>query len=254
MLEPFKETPFIANVERIKLDAGMGLALKITRTNGESDIVLYDAGHSTRQIDSLKLRTDAVAVVATFDASGNLIRAFFHDGENLRIGTTRLHTRPLGGFIASVDPPRCEIRIRPMSLGKIDTAAMVGRIIYFKHGDRRSPHTVASARMDGDELLIKITDDLLIGLAAKVDQASRGRFRSRPPPRCSLALSYLGAQASTPGGFLQYRRESNPSKMDDLPSKRPENRAAAGDEIWVSDVAPGDLFEFEPPPVTADSE
>jgi oligo-alginate lyase len=242
ILEPFKDSPFIENVERIKLDAGMGLALKITRTNGESDVILYDAGHSTRQINALNLRTDAVAVVATFDSSGKLLRAFFHNGENLRIGQNHFHTRPVGGFIASIDPSTCEVHIRPMYLGKTDPSSLVGKVVYFEHGDRRTAHTVASAERAGEDLVIKTTDDLLIGLA-KVDRA--GADYVETSTALPLALSYLGASA-TPSDFSQYLAIKS-IEHGRITSQTPAKPASPGSEIWISDVAPGDTFEFESP-------
>jgi hypothetical protein len=50
VIEPFKDEPFIKSVTPVALDSGEGVALSIERTDGKTDVVIYDPAGSHKTI------------------------------------------------------------------------------------------------------------------------------------------------------------------------------------------------------------
>jgi hypothetical protein len=152
------------------------------------------------------------------------------------------------GAVVSVDAPASQIRVKS-DQNKIEPSDFVGRVVHFRNDARRTAHTVAAAAAarDGDEIVLTTTDDLLVG-RARVEKTEARALRTKTS--LPLAPIYRGVTVASETFEPLARVESvgDGRIMLATPLADP-HRPAAGDDVWLINVGPGDTFEV---PVVVD--
>lgn len=248
VMEPFRGSPGILSAALLKLEKGTGSAVEVKRT-GETDIIIHGVGATLLMYGKTRISTDAGAVVVTLNAKGNPVRVFFAGGTTLAIGakTWTAVKRP-SGVITGVNAVQRTIRIKPD--GPVTPAvvkALEGSVVHFVNSRRRTAHTVASAKMDGKDLLLTTRDDLLIGRARITESQPRLLVTKTP---FGFAPAYTGA-AVTDSTFGAYAPVSLVDEKG-IHIMKPLDAIVTDQDVWLVDVSPDN--KLDAPPVFSWSE
>lgn len=241
VLEPYRETPFIEDAQLLPLDSGEGVAVAVRRKSATDIIIVGEAG-STKTLAAHGLSTDARVAVVTLDGAKGPTRVFFAGSARLRVAGRAFHAPPAAvGVVSAVDPKAGVVRVRlDAPLSARAAKEMEGRVVHFRHRPRQVAHPVASARLDGDNLVLTVADDLLIGCIPVADFAP-DRLRTKTP--MPFAPTYAGAWVAD-AGLTTYRRIKGVSDGEiSLAQPMPMDRIRAGDDAWVVSVGPGDRLD-----------
>jgi hypothetical protein len=242
VIEPYTGEPFIKGAKAVELSGGSGgTAIEVLRSDGGSDLILYDPDRSSKTVQGGKISTDAQVAVVRRDRSGRLAGRFFVGGSFLTVGDDRLDASARTGRVVSVDAPKSQIRVRP-DQRQAKPEDFVGRVVHFQNDLRRTEHTIASARRDGDEIILTASDDLLIG-RARVDQVEPDALTTKTA--LPLAPIYRGATlASAAFEPLARVRAVRDGRITLAAPLAEQNRPKAGQEVWLVNLGPGDRFEL----------
>jgi hypothetical protein len=213
VIEPYKDQPLIESVRNVSSENAT--AIEVLRTDGGTDSITYDARH--------------VEVVRR-DANGTEIGRFEVGGSAGRSGT-----------VVAVDPAHTEVRVRPEQ-PDVQPEDFVGRVVQFRNELHRTSHTVVAAKRDGQDIVLHTADDLLVG-RARVDGSSDDALTTKTA--MPLSAIYRGVTLGN-ASFEPLARVADvhdgkiklAKPIDD--TKRP----AAGDDIWLINIGPGDRFEL----------
>ena len=246
VIEPYKGEPLIKSVREIKLTAGGGKAIEVRRSDGGSDLIVYDAARGEPIALEGGISTDARAAVVRRDASGKVARRFFAGGSFLTVDGDRLEASARTGPVVAVDAAKSEIRVKP-DQPQARPEDFTGRVVHFRNDLRQTAHTITSAKRDGDEIVLTASDDLLIG-RARVDEVQGETLATRTA--LPLAPIYRGTVlASATRQPLARVAEVRKGKIVLTASMPEDRRPAAGQDVWLINVGPGDNFEL---PAVAD--
>lgn len=243
VLEPYSGEPTIAGVRRIDLDSG-ATAVVAARANGGTDIVLFNPTGAEAQLAEQGVRTDALSAVVSIDANGAVTRVFFAGGETLAVKDREYRAKPLTGRVIALAPERRELRVRlDVAPGGLDPTTLAGRVVHFGNGLRRTSHPVEEASFDGEELVLRTRDELLIGRANVTGIEPDALVTNTA---FLFAPVYRGTYVSDAGFAGSYPLNG----VDDRAGKLalagplPEGHGfAAGQDAWIVNVGPGDRFE-----------
>lgn len=248
VIEPFKDEPLIKRIRTIPLAGGTGTAIEIVRGDGGSDVVIYDVENSKKNVLDGAISTDARVAIVRRGPSGHLSGRFFADGTLLAVDGDRVEGSARTGPVVSVDAARSEIRIKP-DQAEAQPEEFVGRIVHFHNDFRRTAHTISSARRQGEQIVLTASDDLLVGRARVDEMKGDAVATSTALP---LAPIYRGVTLAS-ASFEPIARVAE-VVMGKIMLATPiaqQHHPAAGDDVWLVNVGPGDAFEL-PAVVTQD--
>lgn len=217
VIEPFKAEPLIDGVRTLPMGRGPGISLEVRLGDGSSDTIVYEP-QDTGRIEVQRRN-------AAGEPAGR-----FAVGMPLRTGT-----------VISVDPQHSRIRVRP-DASKTKPEDFIGRVVHFRNDLRRTAHTITSATRDGDAIVLAASDDLLVGRARldTVEDSSLSTRTSLP-----LAPIYRGVMlASSDFHPLARVARVGDGKIILAAPLPPDHHPAAGDDVWLINVGPGDTFEL----------
>ena len=221
VIEPYRGEPLIKSVRPIDAKT-----IEILRADGGSDIVRYGASDGSTRVE-----------VERRDAQGSTSGRFTAGDASVT------------GEVVSVDAPASKIRVKANGAG-MEAGDLVGRVVHFRNAERRTAHTVASATREGDEIILTTADDLLVGRARvdKVDDRTVATQTSLP-----LAPVYRGVTLASSTFELLARVSEVAEGEIRLATPIPQqHHPAAGEDVWLVNVGPGDRFEL--PSVTEQSD
>ena len=238
VLEPFANTPAIADVRR--LDVRGGTAVVVTRGGGDRDIVIHRRGSGPLSVSVEGLpaiNTDGAAAVVTLDGGGHAVRAFLADGSFLGVEARRIPAQPLEGRITAVDAAGCRLRVQLSPASNLaDPALLAGRVLQLFNPLRQTAQTIASVHAEGGEFWISLKDDLRVGLI-RVGNLKGNRLEVRSSLRifgayggvtvCDRSFRPVATVARATGDILEL-------------TGPPSGRISPGDDLWLVDAAVGE--------------
>jgi hypothetical protein len=241
VIEPFKGEPLIKEVRTIPLSRGSGTAIEILRSDGGSDIVVYDVADVEKAVGDRDIATDARVTVVRRDAAGRVSGRFFVSGTFLAVGGERLDGQRRIGPVVSVDTAAAQIRVKPEQ-PRWTPEDFVGRVVHFRNDRRRTAHTIVAARRQGDDVVLTASDDLLVG-RARVDAVKGDAVATSTA--LPLAPTYRGVTLAD-DRFQPLARVIRVQKGTiALAAPIPKQRhPAPGADVWLVNVGAGDEFEL----------
>lgn len=241
VMEPFKGEAFIESAKREELD-GHGLAVAIARVGGVTDVVIYDATAQVKKIAARNLVTDAQQAVVTFDATGKAKRAFFAGGSYLEVDGQKLEGKAIKGEIVGTEPGKSAVRVKLTSGAIVDASQFVGRMAHFANDQRRTVHPIREASVQGEELVLTLADDLIVG-RAKIETVENDALMTKTS--LPLAAVYRGTTAMR-GDWKsgQTVREVDGGKITFALPSSGDHSFKAGDDVWLVNVGKGDRIEL----------
>jgi hypothetical protein len=184
--------------------------------------------------------TDARVAVVRRDAAGRVIGRFAVGGSFVKIDDQSANLTRRAGSVVSVDPQQCRIRIRVDQADKPEE--FLGRAVQFRNELRRTTHSIVAAARDGDTIVLTPSDDVIVG-RARVDEARADALTTKTA--MPFAATYPGAMV-TDSHFRPLARVTEIEKSMIKLTKPVEesDRPAAGDDVWLLDIGPGDTFDL----------
>ena len=240
VLEPNDGEGLLTGAQRIELPDGV--AVVTSRPDGGADVIVVGAPGAVKQVEvrGHRLMTSARVTVASLDARGAWERAWTADGEGAQLDG-RLVTigKTWTGEISRVDLSSSTVTVRLTSPATAaEAGALVGRVVHFGR-DCRTANTVTAARLEGDELVLTLHDDVIVGLA-RVSAVSGVRLTTAT--HLILADAYAGAALYTATGRFEGRIKHVDSEGIDLVTPLTAGAVKAGEDVWIGDFAPGEPF------------
>lgn len=184
------------------------------------------------------LMTDARVAVFTLDAQGTVERIWLADGRQAEADGISFVAAPAWqGTVTAVDLVAGTVRVRPdpMSAGR-DAASLAGRVARLG-ADGGTANTVTAARWDGDELVLRMRDDLRLGLVTLTAVAPD---RLDTASKLVLGPACGGAGLRNPAGRVvgRVRQAADYAILPREPVAPDALRP--GDELWLTQVEAGD--------------
>jgi hypothetical protein len=147
-----------------------------------------------------------------------------------------------GGVVVSVDPIAASIRVKPEQF-HATPEDFIGRVVQFRNELHRTSHTIKSARRDGSELVLQVADDLRIG---------RARVETIEDDSTVITKTALLLARIYPGVTLSNAKFEPISRVSEVVDGKIKlattlarsTRPAAGDDVWLINVGPGDRFSL----------
>jgi hypothetical protein len=213
VIEPYNRDPLIKSVRAIDRTG-----IEVLRADGGSDLVRYDAADGSARV-----------VVERRGASGAVSGRFI-------VGETSIT-----GAVSSVDASASVIRVHP-DQPQAKPEDFIGRIVHFHNDLRRTSHTITAAQREGDSIVLTASDDLLVG-RARVD-----RFEDRAlVTATALPLAPIYRGVTLAGAAFEPLARVSAVSEGTITLAAPiseQNRPAAGEDVWLVNVGPGDRFEL----------
>jgi hypothetical protein len=234
VIEPYGDKPFIDNVEQINIEHGV--ALKIHLTSGLTDYVLYDPDGIPRKIDSIGLTTDANAVVV--HVKDNLpVGMFYAGGTKFTLVDRTPRISKIDGEVTDVDAKASTVRIKMNDIPEEALAklpSLAGRTAFFTNSLHQTAHPIRSITRDGDELVIILGDDVLVG-RAKIDAVTDRSLETQ------TALPFAPVYAGTTLSDDQFAIHLSVQSVHDGSIELAQPTSfKAGADVWLADIGPGD--------------
>ena len=239
VIEPFHGEPIIKSVTPLKLDTGEGVALAVERTDGKTDIVIYDLVGSRKTIRARKIDTRADVAVNTYaaDVPKNPLNAFRAFGT---VGPARAFAATVVGVLPMTS--KVEISVNPVR--PANPADVVGQVIRFVNGDHSTAHTVTAVEQDRNtgNFMLTLGDDVFVGVA-KVDAVeSESITTSTALP---LAPAYRGVTLADELCRFQHPVKSVANGKITLAKPLPPGHPIKpGEKVWLMDIGVGDSVEI----------
>jgi len=236
VIEPFRQTPLIERVTRLKLASGDGIALDIRRADGKTDLVIYDPTASQKRIVPRRINSRAEVAVDTFDANSTGAVRQFRVFANAAPALT--------AKVASVLPMTSAVEVAADPNNPFVPNEVIGRVVHFTNGRRRSAHTIVGVERERDSpnYILTLGDDILVGLA-KIDAVAPDALTTTTA--LPLAPAYTGVTLADDLFRFQHpvkRVEGGRITLEKpLPSTQP---IKPGDNVWLLDVGVGDSVQI----------
>lgn len=162
LLAPCKgdSDPF-QSAQLVHPDQGAGHIVVVDR-DSVKDVVIYDPEATVKILNRFDIETDAIRSVATFKGE-RLIRLFFSEGTYFRCNDREFLAHEIRGRVVSVDAENGSIGIEPKTSKRMLKGDLAGRVAHFSNTFRTTVHPVEKIYLQNDRLVIKVTDDLLVG-------------------------------------------------------------------------------------------
>lgn len=241
VLEPFNTTAYIQSTKSLSLTSGDGNAVEVVR-KGVKDIIISDTHNSIKKITQYPIETDANTVVVTLDDHGDLKRIFFSNGTYLAYKGRRFKAEPLTGIVTGVNTKTREVNIK-IDNGKGEiTRNATGGIAHFTNQYHSLVHPFSQITKAGDQIKIKIKDDLLAGIARIKTVGEKAATTTTTLPFSAL---YNGATMlnNELKPITTIKKVQNGTITF---AEKPLISLNTGEDVWFSTVGVGDSMEVKP--------
>ncbi len=235
IMEPYIAKPYIRSCKLVEIKEGQGIIVEVDREN-VIDVVISDSTNSKKKIQTYQIETDANHALVSLDRKGNLIRVFFSDGTYLRHKGRRFEAKPLEGVVAGINPKAGTAMVQFNGSPGLLAASISGKIAHFVSPYRSTVHPLASAKIDGNRVEIKMQDDLLVGKIRvdKVGERSLTTDTNLPFAPLYKGTTMLDNQFKTIGIVEEI------SKSDLMLTDKPSVLPKKGEDVWLSNIGVGD--------------
>ncbi len=239
VVEPHNGTPFLSAA--IRFDLPEGTEVLVGRKDGRADVILHGTAGVEQQVTVGRhnLRSDARVAVFALDAAGEVEKIWFADGTYAAVDATEHRAgAPWRGRVTGVEPATQTVRIALEEMPPRSPDELVGRVIHFTN-EHSTANTVASARLDGRELVLQLRDDVVTGWV-RLREASPERLQTMS--RLMLAPTYPGHGLwNSAGQFVGRVRTAGEDWLEPM-TPLPAGALAAGEDVTLTHVSPGDGF------------
>jgi hypothetical protein len=242
VLEPFEATPFIQTV-RVRPSAAGGRQLVVERAGGWTDLIMLDdpphSGSGAARANFPSVR------VETTGTDGDVTRVFAAGPTAADPDRADPDRATVQGRVVQVDPRKREIRVRTDQVVPVDFApTLEGRVAHFRNSIRQTAHTLVAVRLEGNDLVLRTRDALLVG-RAHVTSISPTTLTT--DARFQFPSVYRGTHI-TDERFHRYypiqsARADAVTLAEPLP---PDHPLVVGKDAWLVDVGPNDQFVVAP--------
>jgi len=240
LCEPFRGGPLIDQAQRLDLNEGQTTAAVVRRTDGQTDVILYNPGGAEVKLDEFGAVTRAKLLVATVDVDGRPVRACGADAEVLSWQGTDLSGAPApAGTVVSVRPHAREVDVRLDDPDvPIEMSSLLGRVAHFENDTRRTAHPIEAARLASGVLTLTTRDHLLVG-RLRVTAVDPQALRTGTG--FVFAPVYDGTYVADAACTAAYPITGVRSSAVQLADPLPEGHAFEADaDAWIVSVGPGD--------------
>ncbi|WP_236973659.1 heparinase II/III domain-containing protein [Membranihabitans maritimus] len=164
IMELYNDKSFISSVQNLKLEGGIwSRAVEVVR-DSETDIIISDTENFRKSLEKYSLKTDARAAVITLGKDNKLKRVFFADGTFLSVGNQTFNSTAWKGTVEKVDYNNKRIHLAPEDLNTPSNIESLNKgVVFFSNGLRKTEHPVNTLEVGKNELIVRPSDDLLIG-------------------------------------------------------------------------------------------
>jgi len=242
VIEPYGDDAFIKEATVLKLGTGQGVAVLIERTNGKRDVVIYDPQGSEKELNGVDVKTDAREAVVTIGTSGKVERVFQAGGTYLSCKGQRFASPPMvQGRVVGVDRNKCQIRVRLEEDAAVEPRMLAGRVVHFVNELRRTAHPIASARMEGNDLVLTTRDDVTVGRAMIESADAQSVATTTPMPPLPICR---GVSATNSQGQISclIREVADGKILFDKPLSA-DQAFKRGEDLWLINVGTADRLE-----------
>jgi hypothetical protein len=235
IMEPYSSKPYIRSGKFLEIKEGQGIAVEVTRENAV-DVVISDSTNSKKKIQAYQIETDANHAAISLDSKGVLTRVFFSDGTYLRHKGKRFEAKALEGVVTEIDPKAGTAVVQFNGKPGLQAESMSGKIAHFVSPYRSTVHPLASAKLIGNKVELKMHDDLLVGKIRvdKVGERSLTTDTNLPFAPLYKGTSMLDNHFKTIGILNEIR------KKELILAEKPAVLPKEGDDVWLSDIGVGD--------------
>jgi hypothetical protein len=239
VIEPFRDgKPLIQDIKLLKLSRGDGVAIEVTR-EGAREVIVYNPGGSIKLADG-RINTRANFAVNRYgngSAPSQWVRAQATPNPP-EVGKV---VGPFKAKVVSVYALTSSVGIRFEPDQAADMQSLVGRVVHFRNDRRRTAHTVVAAEGGENEIVLKLADDVIVGLA-KVDAVEQGAITTSTA--LPLAPTYRGTTLSDEMLRFQHAVRNVAGGKITLDSPLPaDHPLKAGQKVWLLDVGIGDVVD-----------
>jgi len=240
VLETYSEKSYIQNTEKLPLDTGDGVAVKVAR-NGFTDVILSSTNNAIKVLSAYHLRTDAQHVVVTFDQKGILKRVFFSDGNYLKIGGRQFTASAIKGIVTAVSPEQQSVQIELDQTSNLTASQLANRIVYFSNNNSFRAHPINSAQLKGNQLTLKTQDALLVGRLRITGAGNRSFTTDTALP---FSPTYNGTTLLN-DQFEKVAPIKNVQSGELQLATQAAIKVKSGESAWLCDVGIGDHIEIK---------
>jgi len=252
--EPYRNTPFVKDIERLDTSNNEAVALRVTHKEG-IDLIISNTSGETCEIahEGHDLRSDGELAFASFDTDG-LRSLSLIGGTSAETSERTIKQSPaIEGLLVNFDDVGKTLKIRP-NTEITDPGNLGGKTITIRHRERSSAYTICSAANNPDStctLTLEGYPHLAIGYLL-VTAVEDNRVWVEPPPviqgkstnlnlfklESDRRLSYLQQLAGVDSDDILDERGSrlrtrNAITLDNTESLSPD------DQIAISMLHPG---------------
>ncbi len=246
VIEPYYREDFIQSAGKLSVSGGIGSQAVYVNRGTETDIVISDFEQVGKTIDSFGIQTDATAGVVTLDEEGRLKRVFFSDGKYLSYGDQRFEARPLTGKVSGIDIDQRQVTIRlDKDQPQPDLKELNTDVLFFRNGDLQTAHPISQYQLEGDNLTLTTTDDLLIG-RINVTKLAGENQAVQINNSLRFASSYIGA-------YVLNESYEVVGKVTSISGNKLSYSGNAADifgrgetaDVWIATIGVGDDAEWK---------
>jgi hypothetical protein len=241
VIEPFRGEEFVKSIRSVELSSASAIALEVQHRDGGSDLIVYDDAEFPKRLGDGQASTDARVAVVRRSAAGAVVERYFAGGSFLVVDGERLEGHARGGFVVSIDPAASQVRVKPE---QPDAAPeqFIGRVVHFRNDLRKTAHTVSAAARERDQIVLTVSDDLLVG-RARVNAAGADAITTGTAlPLTAVYRGVTLANASfEPIGHVKEVQNQTITLATPIGNER---RPAPGEDVWLINIGPGDRIEL----------
>lgn len=232
VIEPFRDSPFITSVKRMKSEHDDDIVSLQVERGKEIDTITYNPAHWTLPTVWGAWKPDVV-VTRVPTGHANFFGVSTTDPDR-RIEGKVVEALPMTGVIrialrAALQPEMAE--------------TLVGRVVHFSNDRHRTAHMIASAKIQENNLILTLRDDMLVGVA-QLDKVTPDQLHT------STALPLYPCYRGTTLTDELFHANILVDRIDSQGNIKPLNKLPddhslkAGDRVWLMDVGVGDRAEI----------
>jgi hypothetical protein len=241
ILEPFNATAYIQSTKLLSFISGDGNAVEVVRKDAK-EIIISDTQNGVKKLAQYPIETDANSAVATLDNNGNLKRVFFSNGTYLAYKGRQFKAEPLTGVVTGVNTKTREVNIRIDNNKGETTRNTAGGVAHFNNQYHSLVHPFSQITKAGDQIKMKIKDDLLAGIARikSVDEKAATTTTTLPFSSLYNGATILNSELKPVTTITKVQNGTITFAGKPLASLN------TGDDVWFSTVGVGDRMELKP--------
>ena len=241
VLEPFNTSAYIQATKLLSLTIGDGSVVEVVR-KGAKDIIVSDTQNSKKKLTQYPIETDANSAVVTLDDNGNLERVFFSNGTYLAYKGRQFKAEPLTGVVKEVNTKTREINIKIVNPKDGITWNTTGGIAHFANPYHSLVHPFSHITKAGDQIKMKINDDLLSGIARIKNLSEKAATTTTTLPFSPLYNGAIMLNSKLKPVTTITRVQNGTITF----AEKPLASLNTGDDVWFSTIGVGDHMEVKP--------